>query len=266
MGGRVCARLARAGYDVVAHDERWTADGGAVAAAEADVLITMLPGTAELREVIREVVPVLRPGRAWIDMTSASPVVDREQAGLEIERLDAPVGGDPAAAERGELHLYVGGPAETVERWRSLLEVLGTVDHVGGHGAGHLVKLLVNLLWFGQAVASAEALLLARRAGLDLETVQGALGRSAAATDFIRRDLDGLLDGDYLASFRIDRCRDELRDLSDLAAESGVPFELSAAVLEAYERAVARFGSADGELLAVADLEARAGVELRRSD
>jgi 3-hydroxyisobutyrate dehydrogenase len=96
-----------------------------------------------------------------------------------------------SAAEGGSLKLFVGGDVEVLERHRSLLEILGgphRIVQVGGPGAGYTTKLLVNLLWFGQAVATGEALLLAKRAGIDLGLLRAALADSAAASDFIRRD------------------------------------------------------------------------------
>jgi 3-hydroxyisobutyrate dehydrogenase-like beta-hydroxyacid dehydrogenase len=280
MGLPICANLVRAGYQVIAGDRQlereadvratgasWAGDTRLVAAA-ADVLITVLSGSDELREGMAVAIPGLRPGTTWIDMTSTSVAVGRELAGRARERgiecLEAPIGGGPTAATAGALQLFVGGRAETVERCRGLLEVLGSVDHVGDQGAGYTTKLLVNLLWFGQAVASGEALLVARRAGIDLEVLCGVLGRSAAASEFIRRDLDELLDGDYLESFGLDRCCEELESVVALARELEVPFELSAQVARAYGRALERYGHVDGELLAVALLEERAGVLLRR--
>ena len=152
-----------------------------------------------------------------------------------------------------------------IERHRTVLELLGRVEHVGDHGAGYTTKLLVNLLWFGQAVAVGEALLLARRAGIDLEVLRSALGRSAAASEFVRGDLGALLGGDYLESFGIDRCCEELATVVALADELTVPFDVSAAVERTYRAALARYGPIDGELLAVALLEERAGTRLRRS-
>jgi 3-hydroxyisobutyrate dehydrogenase len=182
-----------------------------------------------------------------------------------IDCLDSPVGGGPQAATPGTLQLSVGGRRDVLERHREMLELLGRVDHVGDHGAGYTTKLLVNLLWFGQAVAVGEALLLARRAGIDLDVLRSALGRSAAASEFVRRDLDALLGGDYLETFGIDRCCEELAAIVALADELTVPFELSAAVERAYRAALARYGPVDGELLPVALLEERAGTRLRRS-
>jgi len=79
---------------------------------------------------------------------------------------------------------------------------------MGGCGAGYTTKHLVNLLWFGQAIATAEALLLARREGIDLGLMPQARAGSAASSSFIRDDLGALFDGDYLTSFGLDRSHD----------------------------------------------------------
>ena len=279
MGMPVCSNLVRAGNVVIASDRRaereeevraagarWTPETQGVAAV-ADVLITMLPGSEELQEAMAFAAPGLRPGTTWIDMTSSSPAVGQELRdhvqSRGVECLDAPMGGGIAAATAGTLQLFVGGAAETVERHRELLEVLGTINHIGEHGAGYTTKLLVNLLWFGQALATGEALLLARRAGIDLDVLRHALERSAASTEFIRRDLEALLDGDYLRTFGLGRCCEELEAVTALARNLEVPFELSSSVRSAYTRALEHYGPVDGELLAVALLEERAGIRLR---
>ncbi len=206
----------------------------------------------------------------WIDMTSNSPAAGRALLAAARARgigvLEAPVGGGVPEARDGTLQLFVGGDIALVERHRRLLEVLADpqrIAHVGGHGAGYLTKLLVNLLWFGQAVATAEALLLARRAGIDLDMLRQVLTSSAASSAFISRDLGALLAGDYLTSFGLDRCCEELAAVTALARDHDVPFQLSALVEEIYQRALTRYGPADGELLAVALLEEQAGIRLR---
>jgi 3-hydroxyisobutyrate dehydrogenase len=189
MGLPMCANLVRAGYDVTAGDvreelqaaviargARWGGPGPAVAAV-ADVLITMLPGGPELRELMLApagVLPALPSTATWIDMTSTSPAIGRELASAARDRgiamLEAPVGGGVQAAAAGSLYLFAGGDAELLERHRPVLEALadpGRIVRMGGHGAGYTTKHLVNLLWFGQAIATAEALLLARREGID---------------------------------------------------------------------------------------------------
>jgi 3-hydroxyisobutyrate dehydrogenase len=218
MGMPMCSRLATAGFQVTAADARPALAGEArlagacwvgapaIAAADADVVITMLPGPREVRDVMTGPGAVLgaMPATAtWVDMSSNSPAAGRELAAMAAARgiavLDAPVGGGVGAAERGALQLFVGGDSVVLERVRPVLSVLADrITHVGGGGAGYTTKLLVNLLWFSQAVTAAEALLLARRAGLDLDVLRSALAGSAASSAFLDYDLARLLDGDYL--------------------------------------------------------------------
>jgi 3-hydroxyisobutyrate dehydrogenase len=285
MGRPMCARLAQAGYDVIATDRdpqrqsdaehaaaRWRPTNAA-AAAEADVLITMLPGPDAVTDAMtghEGALHALNRGATWIDMSSTDPAVGRSLADRasdhQIRCLDAPVGGGPPEAANGTLRLFVGGDARDISRHRGLLETLADPDwiiHVGPRAAGYTTKLLVNLLWFGQAVATAEALLIGRKAGLELETLRNALAASAAGSDFIRRDVDALFTGDYLTSFGLQACVHELESITGLADNLDVPHTLSDRVKTIYEQALERFGPVDGELLPVALLEEQAGIELR---
>jgi 3-hydroxyisobutyrate dehydrogenase len=173
------------------------------------------------------------------------------------------MGGGIAAARTATLQLFVGGDGDTVRRHRPLLEALGEIRHVGGLGAGYTVKLLVNLLWFTQALATGEALLLAQRSGIDLDVLHGALSGSAADSRFIARDLEPLLSGDYLTTFGLDRCVEELEAIVALARTHELDFELSTLVRDLHARALQRYGPVDGELLGIALLEEQAHTRLR---
>lgn len=279
MGLAICARLTEAGASVLATDRRPEREAEARAAGArwagrtaalldaADVLVTVLPGSAELAEAMASVIPALGPGTTWIDMTTAEPGLGRdlmqraERRGAEC--LEATLGGGPAAARAGTLQLLVGGPAAVLERRRSLLQALGTVEHVGDHGAGYLAKLLINSLWFAQAVAVGECLLLGARGGIEPRRLLEIITHSAADSAFVRAHGNDLLDGDYLTSYGLDRCCDQLDAIVELATAQGLPHELAATVQRAYRDALARYGPVDGELLAIARLEERAGFQLR---
>jgi 3-hydroxyisobutyrate dehydrogenase len=286
MGLPICANLVSAGYEVHASDRRaelaaaargcgahWHGSAREVT-CRADVLITILPGAREIRELMigaGEMLGALSEGATWIDMTTTSPAIGREICARASERgigvLDAPVGGDPVRAEQHTLALYVGGDGALLRRHRSLLETIADpqqICHVGGSGAGYITKLLVNLLWFGQALATAEALLVAQRSGIDLEVLRRALAASAAASEFIRRDVDVVLDGGYLESFGLERCCEELDAVAALADELQLDLEVARLVARTYGRALERFGPRDGELLGVALLEQEANTTLRR--
>jgi 3-hydroxyisobutyrate dehydrogenase len=281
MGVPICGNLVRAGYRVRAGDRRpeaaeqaaecgarWVPDLARLA-ADVDVLVTVLPGPGEVRELMLDagVAAAMRGGATWIDMTSNSPSAMAEIRDVLLDRgvqvLEAPMGGGVAAAEQGTLQFLVGGEAQVVARHRDLLEVLGRVRHVGGYGAGYTVKLLINLLWFGQAVAVTEALLLGRASGLDLGVLRDALADSAADSRFIRQDLPALFGGDLLRTFGLDLCYEELESVTALARDYHLPFPVSEAVTDVYRQALLRYGPTDGELLGAAWLEEQAGLALR---
>jgi hypothetical protein len=163
--------------------------------------------------------------------TGAGPTRHRGARGRHGAR------GGVAAARQGSLQLLVGGQTEIVARHQNLLEILGSpgpVRHVGGYGAGYTAKLLINLLWFGQAVATGEALLLGRASGLDLGVLREVLADSAAGSDFIRHDLDALFAGDFMRSFGLDRSCEELQTVTALARDHHLPFQVSESVAELY--------------------------------
>ncbi|MFC4030046.1 NAD(P)-dependent oxidoreductase [Streptomyces polygonati] len=281
MGFPIAANLCRAGHRVRAFDlcaerrERVRAlgaesvDSAAAAAADSDVLMTVLPGAEAVDDAVDgAVLDALAPGAVWIDLSSGTPAASapiRERAlARGVGVLEAPIGGSPDDAAAGRLRLFAGGPAELVDRHRPLLSaVADRITHIGGYGTGYTAKLLVNLLWFGQAAATAEALLLGERAGIDLTVLTETLADSPASSEFIRRDLPALLAGDYLTSFGLDHIHEQLSAITALAADLGTPHTIAEAVRDLHQRALARFGAADGELLAVALMEEQAGTLLR---
>jgi 3-hydroxyisobutyrate dehydrogenase len=288
MGQPMCLNLLRAGYTVAVNDllaERVSAAvaGGATwvasapeLAAGADVLITMLPGPVEVETVMLAspggpgALLALRRGATWIDMTTGSPTLARtiaDQARAHgVSVLDAPVGGGPQAATAGTLQIFVGGDPGVMESHRALLAVLGDPDrivHVGPSGTGCAAKLLVNLLWFGQAVANAEALMVADREGIDLEVFRGVVVAGSAASHFAEHEATELLAGDYLPAFSFARCCEELRTVRDLVDGYFLDLPVTHAVDSTYHRALREYGDVDGELLAVKFLEDANGITLR---
>ena len=285
MGLPILRALVAAGHDVVAFDPdplRRTAavaagateaESGREAAASAEVLVTVLPGPRELEAAMLEerALAALAPGTLWIDLTSNDPrVADRladAAAHAQVDTVAAALAGGVAAAEDRTLGFFVGASDAALARARPVLEAVGDplrIEHVGqAPAAGNAAKLLVNLLWFGQAAAVTEALLLGRSLGLDPATLRGVLGRSAAGSAFLDEYGDALLAGDVLPTFGIDRVVEELDTLAALAAEASSPFELSSVVARLHREALERFGPVDGELLVTALLERESGRNLR---
>lgn len=240
-------------------------------------LVTVLPGSPELREFMLgprdgsapPALAQLAPGGSWVDMTSAAPDLAADLAAASskhgVRYIDAAVGGGPQEARRGALTLYVGGESSDVQRLRPVLEAFADptrIHHMGGHGAGYLTKLLINQLWFGQAVAIGEAMLLGARTGLATDRLARVLDASPAASVFVHTHLPSLLAGDYLPVFGLARVVEELDSLERMASSAGTPWSVSQRVAELHRHALAHFGDVDGELLGAAWLEHLAGQTL----
>jgi 3-hydroxyisobutyrate dehydrogenase-like beta-hydroxyacid dehydrogenase len=277
MGAPIVGRIVSGGFDVVAWDPqvaRVTSAGATLArsaddaVASAAFLLTILPGTSELEPVATRAIEVLTPGSIWIDLTSSDPRMVAPIAGRARERgiaaIGAPMGGGVTAARNGTLRFFAGGTPAELDRARVILDLLGSIDEIGPHVEdGYSAKLLTNLLWFGQAVAVTEALLLGQALGLEPALLRRSLATGAGGSVFIDEYLDRLLDGDYLTGFGIDRCVEELDTIASLARDSRVPFELSNLVARLHREALERFGGLDGELSVARLLEERAGRTLR---
>jgi len=185
MGGGMAINLAKAGYEVVAFDlaaaalERAEAGGcrrsgsAEEAATAVDAIITMLPAGGHVAQVHAQViVENAAPGTLLIDCstidvaTARSVALAAEARGFTM--VDAPVSGGIAAANAGALTFMVGGSNAAFARAEPILSAMGkAVIHAGGSGAGQAAKICNNMILGSQMIATCEALLLARRLGLD---------------------------------------------------------------------------------------------------
>ncbi|MET7279849.1 NAD(P)-dependent oxidoreductase [Kribbella sp. NPDC005582] len=261
IGMPVVRRLVAAGYGVRVFDVRRELEqqvraagarwGGTV---DVDVLVTVLPGSPELREVAQELLPQLRAGAAWVDLTSASPELGRELAAAAkaqgVDYLEAPLGGGPEAAASGTLTVYAGGERATFDRMTPLLGTFAQkLKYAGPHGSGYLSKLLINLLWFNQAVAVGEVLRLGRIGGIDPAQLHETLLDSPADSVFVRDVVPAYLAGDLLTTFGMDRIVEELEAIEQFARVNDAPAAVTGSTATLYREALDRYGPIAGELL-----------------
>lgn len=260
--------------DLIAGGAHWAESPREVAAAS-DLVITMLPTPKHVEAVASGpdgLVAGLPDGGTWIDMSTSVPdVLDGVRAaaaGRGLHLLDAPVSGMSVGAANGMLQIFVGGDADDVERLRPVFEAMGDPErilHVGGHGAGYAVKLMINQLWFSHLVATAEVLSVGVAAGVDLGVLRDALVASPANSTFVSRDVLSILDhGDYDEGFAIALACKDLGLSVDLARSVGMPVELSSLVEQIFRRARASFGDRAGEMTPVRLYEDLLGRDLRR--
>jgi len=288
MGGPMSAHVLAAGHDLIVHDirpdaaahliaagARW-ADTPRQAADGREIVITSLPGPRQVEEVLLGqdgLLDGLEPGAIWADMSTSVPAVAdlvrqrAEPRGVRV--IDAPVSGMTAGAKAGTLQIFVGGDESDYLTARPVLEAMGDPDrirHVGKHGAGYTVKLMLNLLWFAHLCATAEVLSIGVGAGVDLAALRDSLLASPAASHFLAADvLSVLKGGDYDEGFAIALACKDLGLAVDLARATGVPAEIGALVEQIYRRARAQYGDSGGEMLPMKLLEDLTGRPLRLS-
>jgi 3-hydroxyisobutyrate dehydrogenase len=227
MGVPMATRLAAAGFRLLVHDINAGALSAFVAAvpaataaapvemaAKADVMVTMLPTGAIVRDFLFQPSPdsaapadAMPPGTIVVDMSSSEPVGTRETGALLADRgihmIDAPVSGGVTRARAGTLAVLVGGEEEIVERLRPLFAAMcGPLIHVGGLGAGHAMKALNNFVSAAGLTAACEALRVAERFGIDGQRAVDALNASSGRNNSTETKLSQfVLSGTYGSGF-----------------------------------------------------------------
>lgn len=273
MGRPMAGNLLHKGFSLTVHDVdprpvRELAALGAVAAAgvaqvarECAVVVTMLPGAAEVEQVALGADGLfanLPRGGLLMDMSTIDPLATDRLAAAARERglsvVDAPVGRLAEHADRGESLFMVGASDADLARVRPLLDAMGnTVYHCGGVGAGMRTKLVNNYLAITLTQANAEALALSQRLGLDLtRTLAVLLGTSAANGQLRMNFPNKVLAGDTSPGFTIDLAHKDLSLVLGAAHAARVPMPVAAAVFESYSQARAN-GRGGEDFSAIAD-------------
>ena len=284
MGNPMAANLVKAGYEVSVFDRVTDKTNNLVqlgakrvatlaeGAAQADVVMTSLPGPPQVKEVMLGeggLISAMRPGATIIDTTTSAVDLVKELVSIcqqrGIDFLEAPVTNAIDAAAEGRLSIFVGGDVAVFEKHRPLFDVLATkIFHVGAPGNGATIKLLTNLLWFVSAAAIGEGLMLGKRAGLDLPSLIEAIQSSYGGSFVCAADSPKILDGVYNTTFPIQHACKDMRLTTDMADAFGVPMELAKYVQGFMEGARAKYGDGADCLAVVKMLEEAARIPLRR--
>lgn len=283
LGSKLAGSLVRAGHEVVVVDrdpvavERLLALGAhraetpAAAAGDADAVVTCLPSPAVSSAVVEGeegVLAGLRPGRTWIEMSTTDRHEVVRLAGLAAQRgistLEAPVTGGVHLAATGEITVIVGGEADVAETHMPLFRAMGgRIFHVGPLGAASDIKVITNMLAFVHLVADGEALMLARRAGLDLRQAWEVIAASSGTSFVHETEGQLILNGSYDIGFTIALALKDLGLALGLGEETGVPLDLASRTRDRFAEAASRYGEAAWSPMVVRLLEEEVGVDLR---
>lgn len=283
VGSKLSKSLLRNGFEMVVRDlDRAAAqpllDGGAGWAdtnrelAEAcDLVITCLPSPAAVRSVMEGpdgVLEGLGKGKIWLEMSTTDEAEVRRLGALVEGRgarpMDGPVSGGCHRAATGNISIFVGAEREDFERALPVLTTMGRrILHVGGLGSASILKVVTNYLASVHLVALGEALMVARRSGMDLNTAYEAIRISSGNSFVHETESQVILNGSYNINFTMDLVVKDMSLFQQLADQQDTPLELSPLVLDIFRRGEQVYGSRAWSPGIVRFLEDACGVDLR---
>jgi 3-hydroxyisobutyrate dehydrogenase len=283
LGMHLARSLIRAGFAVTVHDRnidaaqpliangaRWAASPKQVA-QESEYVFTCLPSPAAVREVVageNGILQGLRQGGAWIDMSTNDNNEIKALCAIASEKgvacLEAPVTGGVHKAATGEITVLVGGEKTVYEACLPALQAMGgKVFYMGPLGNASVIKVITNMLAFIHLVAVGEALMLAKRGGLDLAQTFEAIKASSGNSFVHETESQVILNGSYNIGFTMDLACKDLRFATELGRAFGVPLELASLVEQTFIRARAQYGGNTWSSQVVKLLEDALGTDLR---
>lgn len=267
MGAAMAFNIARAGFPLTV----WNRTPGraqglielgvevaptpAALAGTSDVIVTCVSDTPDVEAVLfgaDGVAEGVHPGALVIDCSTISPSATRDFARRLEERgarlVDAPVSGGSEGAVKGTLSIFVGGDPADAARARPVLGAMGkTITHLGPVGSGQAVKAVNQVILAGVYLGVAEGIVLALKAGLDVEQTVAALSGGAAQSWVLANRSGRMIADDYPLGFRVDLHRKDLGIALDLASETGTTLPI-AALCAAFEIGLIAQGHADEDM------------------
>ena len=273
MGAPMAARVVKGGFETFTtfHRRREPADalaalGASIVATPAevarasDLVITVLPADAELRQTVLGANGLrdgLAPGKVLVDMTTATAMAVREveeslrEVGVRV--LDAPVSGGTTGAEQGTLTIMVGGDADLLDQCRPVLETMGTrIVHVGPVGQGKVVKMVNQMMAATNLLIMGEAFALGVRCGADPATLYSVIKDSSGYSRMLDvRMPDFLMKGFFEPGFKLDLMKKDVNIALDSARAMGTPVLIASTVAQVFAAASAA-GKGDADFSAAA--------------
>ena len=255
---------------LLAHGAQW-ADNGRELAQISDVIVTCLPSPAASAEVMEApdgVIAGLRPETIWLEMSTADDAEVRRLGEL-VEAaggvpLDTPVSGGCHRAATGNIAILAGGERAAFERALPLLAAMGhEIVYTGPLGSASALKVVTNYLAGVHLIALGEALMVAKKAGLDLATVYEGIRVSSGNSFVHETESQVILNGSYNINFTMDLEVKDLTLFDDLGAKLGVPLEVSPLAVSIMRDGLERYGPRAWSSMIVKRLEDACGEDLR---
>lgn len=280
LGGHLAASLLRAGFGLTVHDKdsalaerhllaggQWAESPAAVAAAS-DAVITCLPSPTVSEAVLGQILETLNPGATWIEMSTLGRDEIRRLAARAAEKgvrtMECPVTGGVHLAAQGKITVLAGGDRDLFELHQPALHAMGEqLFHMGPLGSAAVIKVITNMLAFIHLVADGEALMLARRGGLDLAQAWAAIKASSGASFVHETEGQLILNGSYDIAFTMDLALKDLGFAMNFGREFGVPLDLASLTNQTFVRGKSVYGGAAQSTQIVKLLEDALATDLR---
>lgn len=261
MGHGMAANILKGGYPVtvIAHRNRapvedlvarGAVEAGSLAdlAGASDVVFVCAPGSPQVEAIVAELAPALPAGSVIVDCSTADPVsteaLAARLAGQGIAMADAPLGGTPVQAEAGELSTMVGADPDIFARIEPILKTwAAAIVHIGPSGDGHRMKLINNFLSLGYGAMYAEAIALARKVGISVETFDSVIRGGRMDCGFYQTFMGYALEGNREShKFTLTNAHKDMRYLASMADAAGLSNPIGNAVKNSYALARATGG------------------------
>lgn len=280
VGGKLSGSLIRNGMDVTVLDldpDR-VAEKVAAGAASADdpaalmsactVVITCLPSPAASDAVMAQMLPQVSEGKIWMEMSTTDEAEVRRLGEAVIARggaaVDCPVSGGCHRADTGNISIFAGCDRATFDRILPLLTVMGRrVLHTGDLGSASILKVITNYLATANLVSCAEALTVAKGAGMDLGTAYEAIRISSGNSFVHETESQVILNGSRDISFTMDLVAKDIGLFQDVADRAGVPLDLNPLLISVFQDGIGRFGPRELSPNIIRRLEEATGLDVR---
>jgi 3-hydroxyisobutyrate dehydrogenase len=283
LGANLAGSLLREGFDVTVTDinreqaqklldagAHWANDAQAVA-EQVDAVVTCLPSPAVSMKVLagpRGILAGLKKGATWIEMSTNDSEEIAKMAALAaeygVDTLECPVTGGVHLAASGQITVIVGGEVEVFERHRAALQAMGgRIFHVGPIGKAAVIKVITNMLAFIHLVAAGEALMLAKKGGLDLAQAFHVIQASSGNSFVFETEGQVILNGSYNINFTMDLACKDLGFALGFGKEFGVPLDLAGQTAQTFIRARSAYGGGAWSSQVVKLLEDVLNTDLR---
>ena len=233
-----------------------------------DVVITCLPSPAASDAVMTEMLPEVTQGKIWLEMSTTDEAEIRRLGALVIEKggaaVDCPVSGGCHRADTGNISIFAGCDRETFERVLPLLTIMGRrVLHTGALGSASILKVITNYLATANLVSCAEALTVAKGAGMDLATAYEAI-RISSGTSFVHEtESQVILNGSRDISFTMDLVAKDIGLFQSVADRAGVPLDLNPLLISIFQDGIDRYGPRELSPNIIRRLEDATALDIR---